>query len=135
MSDRPEFPEMIRRFGGTATVLSPGERLEAAIEKLEALKAESTQPTGGKAWIQGRPWRHYEKPTEVYTGEMSIDSQDIVHGLPEPADAELIVTLHRTIDAQIYILKAALVRKVNRFGEYVFADEAVALAGAILGGA
>lgn len=112
--------------------MTPVERLNAAFEKLEELRAASTQPTGGKAWIQGRPWRHYEQATEVYTGEMDVDSQDVVHGLPEPADAELICTLHRTIDAQVSILMA------NRAdAEYGREPSLLALnlADAILGGA
>jgi len=111
------------------------ERLQAAIEKLEALKAASTQPTDGNAWIQGRLTHRYEGVGDVYTGpnENTPGSADIVTYI-QPEDAELIVTLHRTIDAQIRVLEEGK-REWYRSSTYPtdVAHAAIALADAILG--
>lgn len=69
------------------------ERLEAAIDKLERLKVEST-----RVWAQTHQGLH-----------AALDEHEIglcFHDLSD-ADAELIVTLHRTIDAQLAILRDA----------------------------
>ena len=104
--------------------MTPTERLQAAIEKLEALQAQTTQA----------PW-------SVVGGEVVRDAGGLrtIQSLwvadidPTVPDADLIVTLHRTIDAQLAILRDG--RDVTtREGIYLH-ESAVALADAILGGA
>lgn len=105
------------------------ERLQAAIEKLEALKAASTEgpwytsdegnthPGNGMTDIEGP------------NGAVSFDCCSYVGGTVIE-DAALIVVLHRTIDAQLSLLR--------RFDEYRFIpfEEPVhALVDAILGSA
>ena len=110
------------------------ERLTAAIEKLEALKAEAF----------AGPWEALGSGVEhgdhwyVLSGRESIlyisanDGSDEEFRQPT---AELIVTLHRTIDAQLAILRWSLNEIEYENGEVVYYDEhTVALADAILGG-
>lgn len=119
--------------------MNPTEKLEAAIAKLELLREGSTQPTGGVAWYQGRDSRRYEWATEVYTGpdENAPGSADVITVF-NPFDAELIVTLHRTIDVQLDLLHAAadmkLVYRPNGDGwdSTRFGWAVLALANAIL---
>ena len=108
--------------------LTPVQRIEAAIVRLEELKAMSTPgPWGGHTNILGI--------TRL------VDSQRFVlaelYDLDEEGDEDseasdnlaLIVTLHATIDAQLAIL--------NRFSEYPvreLEEPVVALADAILSG-
>lgn len=101
------------------------EKLEAAITKLEDLKAASTPG----------PWdvaQHY-----------SFDSDAISYGGDAPGvfatfseaieeDAELIVTLHRTIDAQLAILLSCT--HLRGFPATPTERDVLALADAILGG-
>ena len=98
------------------------ERLEAAIGKLEQLKADST--AGG--WYAPE-FTH----GSVWAGTGSSDDLLVVDDARLYGDADLIVTLHRTIDAQIAVLKVgaefALITS-NRW-----TDISVALADAILG--
>lgn len=72
------------------------ERIQAAIEKLEALKA---QATGGEWWKSG---------LEVFAGPGLSADYLVVENARLRADAELIVTLHRTIDAQLAVLRSGL---------------------------
>lgn len=92
--------------------MSPVERLQAAIEKLEKLRDESTPAS----------WHYW---TDELTGEVDIwhDGEARSHvaqiGKHEDVrvyrDADLIVTLHRTIDAQLAILR----NTVRLHGEFV----------------
>lgn len=95
------------------------ERLEAAIAKLAKLREDSTQPTGASAWYQGRERKRYERAVEVYSGpdESTPGSCDIVQ-FYNPADAELVVTLHRTIDTQLAFLREARFQLTHE-GEHV----------------
>ena len=87
------------------------ETIQAAIEKLEALKAESTPG----------PWHDWE---DDLTNEVDVwhDQEQRSHiancgvaGMPRvEADAQLIVTLHRTIDAQLAILDEAKLQMMSR---------------------
>ena len=109
------------------------ETIHAAIEKLEWLSAESTSV----------PWLVEEIPE---TGECRIISEfqvfDLQLGQLEAVapggmlhvDANLIVTLHNTIDAQLSILRAALVETdfVLSKAEKPYWHAAVALAREIL---
>jgi hypothetical protein len=112
--------------------MSATERLHAAIEKLERLRAESTPGP----WVsEVSDYNDYE--FGPYQGANIRDVADEIDRTPdrgwEPAlkvaDAEMIVTLHRTIDAQLEILAygATLVGRIP--------DGILALADAILGGA
>ena len=108
--------------------MTPAERLQAAIEKLEHQKALST--TG--------PWEAYTVPgTRKEAEYVAIGIGDsearVVRFEGGYFDADLIVTLHRTIDAQLAILRAAL--KARTLALYSpMTDPALALADAILGG-
>lgn len=110
--------------------MTPAETIAAAIKKLETLRGESTQPTGGTSWIQGDDKRPFETREEIYTGPMSDTSADVASWV-QPADAALIVTLHRTIDAQIRVLQLDLRRRQNARPAYGL--PALDLARAILG--
>lgn len=103
----------------------PVERLQAAIEKLERLKGASTpgpwdaeidpdegtlELNGGSArtvWQNGigtraGSWRSTDR---IIDRDDLWENTDIERA---GADADLIVTLHRTIDAQLAILREAL---------------------------
>lgn len=86
--------------------MKAAETIQAAIDKLESLKAESTQPTHGGSWIQGSDKKPFETRGEVYSGPLSDISSDVASWI-SPSDADLIVTLYRTIDAQLAILSDA----------------------------
>ncbi|MDJ0323202.1 hypothetical protein QMG61_05420 [Cryobacterium sp. PH31-AA6] len=80
------------------------EKIEAAIERLEEMKAKSTPG----------PWAVEEIPE---TGECRLlrefeffghHVEEITSGGSIREDADLIVTLHRTVDVQLVILGHAL---------------------------
>lgn len=109
--------------------MTPTERLQAAIDNLEQLRAESSGPN---PWIVDRDFPqivlHPDQSGNSWDGTVVADTGQDELGLPRtPADARLIVTLHRTIDAQLAILRFA------HEGLYDL-PEFVALADAILGG-
>jgi hypothetical protein len=104
------------------------ERLEAAITKLETLRAESTP---GR-WVAEdesfngpyvRAWFDNE-----FNGNTGIAGTR--HGMP---DADLIVTLHRTIDAQLAILRGVAAIKGTPNPLFMLDRFALNLADAILG--
>jgi hypothetical protein len=131
------------------------ERLEAAIVKLEQLNAEST-PGPWQWWNLERADRGWtgNGPTLETVARDDLDPECAKAGVivawghdawgldVEPADADLIVTLHRTIDAQLAILRTALVIVTPEPGFLHSYDagpgsqvgNALALADAILGG-
>lgn len=114
--------------------MNPEDIIRVAIDRLEKLRAASTQPTdGGKAWIQGQDGVRYETSREIYTGPLSGTSSDVVSGI-ESEDAALIVTLHRTIDAQLALLRHTLNHYRGDLGISI-PRFVVDLARAILGGA
>lgn len=104
--------------------MSPAERMQAAIKKLERLRAASTRGT----------WRQ--------VGSAIMNSVGWVMGYPSRLeDAELVVALHRSIDAQLAILTHGLARAVSKVehggkADAVWSNErdALLLADAILGG-
>lgn len=108
--------------------MTPAERLQAAIKKLEALKAEST-PGPWLAWKKYDPLRG-----EVYGIEWEAIDIIAVRSY-NAADADLIATLHRTIDAQLPILRSALGDAEGSHDEPGAFELAVGLADAILGAA
>ena len=113
--------------------MSPVERLQAAIEKLEQLRTAS--PVG--------PWeadgssdrsRQHGYDTEIRATALGDGLFDGIAIVFDSDDAELIVTLHRTIDAQLAILRAAVAEiEENRWMVVEAAYEVLALADAILG--
>lgn len=107
--------------------MSPVERLQAALEKLEALKAESTQGEWGVESLPetGESRIHSEVDGFAFMGATSVTFYPVPGGL-KPTDAELIVTMHQSIDAQLSILRFAV------DGLYDL-PEFIALADAILG--
>jgi hypothetical protein len=70
--------------------MTPVEKLQAAIDKLTMLKEQSTP-----RWARSHD---YTAP-----GELALCFHDLLD-----ADAELVLTLHRTIDAQLAILRDAV---------------------------
>ena len=119
--------------------MSAVETIQAAIEKLEMLRTKSTP----------RPWTAMEYDSnpgdrgvpiigggEIGSMEGHLTAYTMTLGSEEQSviDAELIVTLHRTIDAQLALLRAAQ-DDYNQYGgkpSPFFAND-VALAIAILG--
>ena len=106
------------------------ERIEAAIERLEARRDASTR---------GR-WEFSLDPFSESVAYVigSSEAYELASDLIEE-DADLIVTLHRTIDAQLAILREAHRFATHRYAAlftfpYIPSDwNAVALADAILG--
>ena len=103
------------------------ERLQAAIDKLETLRG------GGVSTL---PWNTYSLDWRVLVAGRADSDEALILADARAAtrdDFELIVTLHRTIDAQLAILR-------NELDDMEFENrppfhDIVALADAILGGA
>ncbi|GAA1737069.1 hypothetical protein [Microcella frigidaquae] len=121
--------------------MTPVERLRAAIEKLESMRAACTpgdwdfesMPETGESRI------YSEADGFAFMSATTVTFFPVPGGM-KPNDAELIVTLHRTIDAQISILRAALARAEAKIAGggveravWSNARDALALADAILG--
>lgn len=115
--------------------MTPMERLQAAIQQLECAKEETTPG----------PWTHLYGPKY---STIEFETEDGVRPVAlvgrTPADAELIVSLHRTLDAQLEILRFGVKRQeavdwtnrlANRDTDLQFraAERELALADAILG--
>ena len=115
-------------------IMSAIETIQAAIEKLAALKAEST--TG--------PWRFQKCDRRHVThaifglnpGQEVIGATPNYGGLWSAVDGELIVVLHRMIGPNLALLqdtqRALLDPMFGRLTENVYAYQ-IALAAAILG--
>jgi len=118
--------------------MTPTERLQAAIDKLQALKADSTAGEWGFESLPetGESRIHSEADGFSFMAATTVTFYPVPGGV-KPKDAELIVTLHRTIDAQLAILEGALGEAslwITEQGEEWRVDvRAVALADAILG--
>lgn len=110
---------------GKKAEMTEVERLEAAIEKLETLKAGSAQGEWQFA-ADGSESAIYDNDTGY---ELALIPEMFMAG-NFAANADLIVTLHRTIDAQLGILRAARVV----YGSGIAVPEWMTLADAILGG-
>jgi len=118
----------------------PVERLTAAIEKLERLKAESSLGPWKATDRRGVPaLAPYEADIDALGLSEAVDWRvaDVIFA----SDAELIVTLHRTIDAQLAILRRVLdiVTPIDGQASYDIGPgsrvgQALALADTILGG-
>lgn len=83
--------------------MSAVERVEAAIAKLEDLRGAAA-PGVWVAWREGLPGR------ERFGVETGAEGADVVWRAARAADAELVEVLHRTIDAQLAILRDNLTR-------------------------
>lgn len=107
--------------------MTPIERLQAAIDKLEKSSGEEWS-----AWSDFDDAHHF-----AITAWNLGGGREVVGEVLSAADAHLIVTLHRTIDAQLDTLRLARAY----FGAAItgpdtsnaFADLALAMADAILG--
>lgn len=90
--------------------MSAVERLQAAIDKLERQRHDSAG-RGAHAWAAHSTT---DKPSGHDAAIRGVgfpdDFFDGVADVYDPADAELIVTLHRTIDAQLAILRDGIAR-------------------------
>lgn len=89
--------------------MSAVERLQAAIDKLEALRAESTQGEWGFESVPetGESRIYAEADGFAFMAATTVTFYPVPGGM-KPSDADLIATLHRTIDAQLAILRTAL---------------------------
>lgn len=143
--DLPPLPLAVVRAvasGGRSLAvreMTPVQEIEAAIARLEQLRSESTGPN---RWMvdPDSPEKvlHPDKPGNGWDGTYVADTGLDELGLPtRPADSRLIVTLHRTIDAQLAILheaeKTYRVWRETHVGRE--AARSLALARAINGGA
>lgn len=114
------------------------ETIQAAIEKLEEFKTESTPSPWtameyddnpgdqGVPIIGGGEAGSMKGHLTAYTMTLGNEEQSVV-------DADLIVTLHRTIDAQLAILHHALTSVGVLAGWVTVDNNAYRLAAAILG--
>ena len=108
--------------------MTPAERIQAAIESLESLKAESTPGPWLARYVLGKA----DWPVLVSDGIGTIF--DYPEGYAEESDVLLIAALHRTIDAQLAILRFAVTHPLIPFsGEPSFDEHEILLADAILG--
>ena len=121
--------------------MSPVEKLEAAIARLEELKEESTRGPWLVGDANGADPIEYGPLWVIADEAVSLDRVD--GEAPETwfmelragrlHDVQMVVTLHRTIDTQLVILREDLADcKKNR---WIPDRWALALAEAILGGA
>lgn len=97
--------------------MTPIEKLDAAIAKLEKLR-------------DGEIWMRSSHGIREATG-----SKRLVSPALSGMDTELILLLHRTIDAQLEILRRVLeAEKIERYWEtLIYTQTAIGLADAILG--
>ena len=116
--------------------LTPAQRIEAAIVRLEELKEESTP--GPWVWEapSGEPWPFADESLmggEDATVQVLAGWGYDACGIDgEEADRQLIVTLHATIDPMLEIMRGAA-RYMNFFGDDAH-DYVIALADAIISG-
>lgn len=107
--------------------MNPAEKIQAAIDKLDALRIAS----GTEAWT----WESGEDlGANVRSEQFGVRfTTGYVGNNDSRNDAELIVTLHRTIDAQLELLRHALrfIRQHPSANGYT--GPAFTLADAILG--
>lgn len=100
--------------------MTPVERLQAAIEKLEAAQ--------GETWYFTTPGDEGLLSRQGWIDAVNPGGGRQVLGLIGPGDAARILMLHRTIDAQLAILRTSVT-----LDGLVPMDQALALADAILG--
>lgn len=78
--------------------MTPAERIHAAIQKLEALKSASTTGPWRKEYILGGG-------NDLLYAIIPHSMVPVIGSTLAEADHDLIVTLHRTIDAQLLLLR------------------------------
>jgi len=106
--------------------MSAVEEIQAAIVKLTEMHNFSNEGSTPRTWKS--------TPLSPFIQADVIDSEgDVIAERCYAPDAELIVTLHRTIDAQLHILAAGLHGLILFSGEMAHDPGAVALARAING--
>jgi hypothetical protein len=84
------------------------DEFQAAIEKLRAQKSASTPApwaSGGRGYVETVP--------EFDLYRFDVMSETVARAELLDEDADLIVTLHATLDAQLEILTAALVEEIE----------------------
>lgn len=116
--------------------MTPVERLQAAIEKLELLRAATTGGEWEADWELRFTLGDPQWPVVLVDG-VGFVVNTTATTFRNPDDAELIVVLHRTLDAQLAILRFG-VKRLNAVqvltGKHAEAHEhELALADAILG--
>jgi len=113
--------------------MSAVETLQTAIDTLKRLKAASDDDPTPAKWNLGG---HYGFGIDIVS-RYDEDQKDaeVVAERVYPPDAELIVTLHRTIDVQLAFLRAARSDLTTERIRETDATHAIALATAINGGA
>jgi hypothetical protein len=104
--------------------MTPAETIQAAIEKLTEQRNAAMQGP----W-RGRVLNHWGTPTP---GVWADEAGDYIGYSMNQADADLLVTLHATITAQLAILQRSLDWLTNNAMPHI-APEDLALANAILG--
>lgn len=112
--------------------MNPTERLQAAIEKLEAAQ--------GETWYFTTPGDEGLLSRQGWIDAVNPGGGRQVLGLIGPGDADRILMLHRTIDAQLWILQHELARAEAKIAGggveravWSSSRDALALADAILG--
>jgi len=111
--------------------MTPVEKLEAAIEKLDE---ERNAATNGE-WVLQHMFGIQDLSTVVGAGgELIVETLSPESWYPAE-NAQLVVTLHRTIDAQLEILQEVLAAaSIEQFWPtLIYTRTALALADAILG--
>ncbi len=117
--------------------MTPVERLQAAIDKLEQLRDAAEPVRHDSEWVVTH------EVTETMRWITVLDSHNggydggiIVEQVTSEARAQLIVTLHRTIDAQLLMLRTVLdAANIERnWDTLVYTEATLALADAILAG-
>jgi hypothetical protein len=105
--------------------VNPVETIQAAIEKLDTQKRSSTPG----------PWNlHFADEFDARVGIDHGSRPTSLTGTMLRPDAELIVTLHRTIDAQLAILRDGLHKaRFSNPGSGISYRVEIILASAILG--
>lgn len=110
--------------------MTPVERLQAAIEKLERLKDTATPGD----WRAGSDTYGNAEVRSWFDNDQNGNTRIAHTYAHDRADSYLIVTLHRTIDAQLAILRSAFGDSSGSHDEPNAFRLALELADAILGG-
>ena len=89
--------------------MNPVEKLQAAIEKLERLRAATEPVRHDSEWVvdyQVGETMRFITVLDSHNG--GYDGLIVAEQITSEARAQLIVTLHRTIDAQLAILRSSI---------------------------
>ncbi len=123
--------------------MNPAQRLQAAIEKLEKQRAATEPVRHDSEWVVTHEASETERHIFVLDSHSGGYDGSVIATCWSTAAADLIVTLHRTIDAQLAILRFGVKRqqavdlanRIRRGGDLQTDAAALelALADAILG--